>query len=367
MKCKKCRKEIPDGSKFCNHCGKPTSEKKLYRRADGLYTKSITIGGKRVQFYGKTEKEVYNKIADYKEEAAKGPLFADVAKAWRAEHWKTIQPTTQMTYELFYNELSEYFKNVHINQITHKEVANYLQQLPKSYSYKSCHHRFCVLKMIFRYAVIENLIPQSPCTEVKIPKGHGSKKRRAPYSSEIEVIKENTGLTFKGVSVGILAVFLLYTGLRRGEALALTFGDVDLKANRISVNKSVYYIGNDAHLKMPKTEAGIRNIIIPDYLLPLLPKGNKNDFLFSTEPQKPLNQYYFTRAWKYWQEQTGLKLTAHQLRHGYATLLHEAGVDVKDAQKLLGHANAAITQDVYTDVSAEQIAAVEKKINAYLQ
>ena len=66
MKCKKCRKDIPDGSKFCNHCGAPVeARKKLYRRPDGLYEKIMIIDGKRVAFRAKKEAEVYKKIREY--------------------------------------------------------------------------------------------------------------------------------------------------------------------------------------------------------------------------------------------------------------------------------------------------------------
>lgn len=367
MKCKKCRKTIPDGSKFCNHCGKPTSEKKLYRRPDGLYTKSITYNGKRVQFYGKTEKEVFNKIAAYKEEADKGEKFSVVAERWQAEHWKEIAPTTQKGYDSIYNEILEYFKDDYINQITHKDVSRYLKQLPNTYAYSTCHQRLAVLKMIFRYAVTEDIITDSPCSEMKVPKGHSTKKRRAPSASEITTIKKNVAVTYDGFRVGVLAVFLLYTGLRKGEALALTHKDIDSGNKRITVKKSAYWVENEAQLKTPKTESGVREIILPSYLLPLLPKGRADDYVFSTEPRELLTQSFYTKAWKYWQEETGLDLTAHQLRHGYATLLHEMGVDIKDAQKLLGHANTSITQNVYTEVSDTRLQAVEKKINAFIQ
>lgn len=368
MKCKKCRKEIPDGSKFCNHCGKPTSEKKLYRRADGLYTKSVTVNGKRVQFYGRTEKEVFNKIAAYKEEADKGEKFAAVADRWHEEHWNDIAPTTQKGYARIYKELTEeYFKDDYISAITHKDIARYMQQLPKSYAYSTCHHRLAVLKMIFRYAVAEDIIKDNPCNEIKVPKGHGTAKRRAPDTAEINVIKKSIGVTYKRFPVGVLAVFLLYTGLRKGEALALTHKDIDTDSMRITVNKSAYWVDDAPALKTPKTESGVRKIILPKFLLPLLPKGRANDYVFGAAPREMVRQKFFTNAWKRWKEESGLDLGAHQLRHGYATLLHEAGVDIKDAQKLLGHANTNITQNVYTDVSAAQFLAVEKKINAYIQ
>lgn len=76
---------------------------------------------------------------------------------------------------------------------------------------------------------------------------------------------------------------------------------------------------------------------------------------------------FFDKAWRYWRDETGIDLTAHQLRHGYATLLHEMDINVKDAQELLGHADASTTQNIYTEVSNRRKSAVADKINSYLQ
>ena len=76
---------------------------------------------------------------------------------------------------------------------------------------------------------------------------------------------------------------------------------------------------------------------------------------------------FFDKAWKFWRDETGIDLTAHQLRHGYATLLHEADVDVKDAQELLGHSDVSVTQNIYTEVSNRRRKKVAKQINSYLQ
>ena len=75
---------------------------------------------------------------------------------------------------------------------------------------------------------------------------------------------------------------------------------------------------------------------------------------------------FFDKAWTHWKEESGLDLTAHQLRHGYATLLHDADIDVKDAQYQLGHADASTTQNIYTEVSARKRADVAKRLNNFL-
>ena len=367
MKCKKCRKEIPDGSKFCNHCGTPTEKKKLYRRPDGLYEKIMTIDGKRVAFRAKKEADVYKKIREYEAAKESGPLFTDVAEQWHTEHWESLSPTTQQGYKFPYDEIKEYFTGDRIKEITHKDINAYIKQLPKSYARKTCTNRLNILNMIFKYAVVEDIIPDNPCSYITIPKGHGSKKRRAPTTDEIEKIKKSIDVEYKGFPVGFLAVFLLYTGCRKGEALALTFGDLDLRNMRIHVTKSVYFVNNEGKIKKPKTEAGIREIIIPNYLLTLLPSGGKSEYIFCRVPGELMKKDFFDKAWDSWRKQTGLDLTAHQLRHGYATLLHEADVDVKDAQDLLGHADASTTQNIYTEVSARRKTAVAQKINQYLQ
>ena len=58
-------------------------------------------------------------------------------------------------------------------------------------------------------------------------------------------------------------------------------------------------------------------------------------------------------------------MTAHQLRHGYATILHDAGIDVKDAQYLLGHSSVSMTQDIYTHIRQSRIVEAGKKLNDY--
>jgi integrase len=202
-----------------------------------------------------------------------------------------------------------------------------------------------------------------PLSELK-PYARNAKLHPA---EQIEQIKKSIGVMYKNFPVGLYVVFSLYTGLRRGEVLALTYGDIDRKEKIVKVSKSVYFVSNEGRLKEPKTEAGIREVPIPDSLLKMLPNGKKSDYVFSTFSDRPMTESFQRDAMDHWQKETGLKLTAHQLRHGYATLLHEADIDVKDAQELLGHADAGTTQNIYTEVSAKRKKAVAERINSYLQ
>ena len=372
MKCQKCRKTIPDGSKFCNHCGAPVAaNKKLYRLPDGLYEKILTIAGKRVAFRARKESDVYKKISEYEinraHEERQGELFSEIAEKWDREHSETISPTTDRGYRSAYNEIFEYFKGVYIKDITAKEINDYMKQLPKTYARKTCSTRLSILNMIFRYAIVEGYSEYNPCENVSVPKGHATKKRRAPTNDEEKMILSGLGVEYRGLPVGLLALFLYYTGCRKGEALALQFKDINRESERASITKSVYYVSNQPNLKPPKTEAGIREVVIPDRLMKILPDGKPDDYIFCEPSGDLLRQHYFEKAWAKWQKETGLKLTAHQLRHGYGSILLEADVGAKDMQSLLGHADISTTMNRYVEVREKRKEKTQKQINEYIQ
>jgi integrase len=157
---------------------------------------------------------------------------------------------------------------------------------------------------------------------------------------------------------------MLYAGLRRGEVLALTSRDVDFKAGVIHVTKALEYPGNQPEIKTPKTATGVRDVSIPSVLRPLIPKGS--GYLFCMEDGRPLTKIAYRHAWIQYCKAIGHDLTAHQLRHGYATILYEAGVPVLAAQKMLGHANASTTMNVYTHLREKQVKSAAVMLDEYL-
>lgn len=71
-------------------------------------------------------------------------------------------------------------------------------------------------------------------------------------------------------------------------------------------------------------------------------------------------------AWEAYVKATGLTITPHQLRHAYAGVLFEAGLDAKDAQELMGHANISVTRDIYTQISKTHKIKAQEKLNAFV-
>jgi site-specific recombinase XerD len=142
--------------------------------------------------------------------------------------------------------------------------------------------------------------------------------------------------------------------------------DVNFEGNTITVNKSLYYEGG-AHLKSTKTEAGER--IVPllaplkEILLPI--KKSPEDFVLGETKGKPLSQKRFRTLSKHYEEQTGVKVELHRLRHSYATIAVKNNVPPKILQTVLGHKNISTTMDIYTDVRKESIDMMGEILNDF--
>ena len=339
---------------------------KMYKRPDGLYEKGITINGKRVRFRGKTEREVLQKIAEYHEKEENGRTFEDVADDWYEKISREIQPTTlKRSYDPLYKRAVNHFGDMYIKDIKAKDINSFVSTII-TLSQKSVRNHLSIVKQILDYGVLVGEIESNPAIYVKIPKGLSKTKRQMISKEQIELINNNIDYPV----FGMFAYFLLYTGCRRGEALALKWSDIDFKNNIINIDKSVYYNSNKAEFKGTKTDAGTREIILLNNLAEKL-KGrhNKQHFVFSMDGgTTPLTQSQALKGWAKYCEHIGLEdVTPHMLRHTYASILYEAGIDVKSAQDLLGHADIQTTQNIYTHITKDKKAETANKLNAHFE
>lgn len=330
------------------------------KRADGLRQKQVTIGGKRHVFYGHSEREIMQKIREYKEDAKRGRTFQAVADEWKEEHFPTLSPTTAHGYIPALNRAIKAFGPERVSCITPKAIQKYLDRLAKAgFSHKTVSNHLVVINLIFNKAVLYGDIEYNPCAAVRVPKGLQKGRRDIPTAEEIEVVKSSLSAPF-----GLFAFLLLYTGCRRGEALALTYGDIDRENRLIHVTKSVYHDSNIPKIKRPKTAAGTRKIVLLDVLYNAIPIGPKDQPVFAGPDGGYMTNSYCRHMWERYLKATGLSITPHQLRHAYATILYEAGISDKDAQQLLGHANISTTRDIYTHISKSHQQLVADTLNA---
>lgn len=321
------------------------------KRSDGLYQRQITvtIDGKKKQkcFYAKTIPELNQKILNYQKEQEyvdNRIKFSTVADEWWGEHQKTLSPNSLHGYEKALEEAKFEFGEMIIEQISAMEINNYLLKLKaKKFGYKTICTRFQIIRQVFAYAVLFGYAPINVVLSVSIPRGLSQKRREMASDEDINRIKESDSL---------MAKLALYTGCRRGELLALRYEDIDRQEKTISISKSVYFESNQPHIKEPKTKAGVRMIPLLEPLEKILPK-RKTGYILN-QNGKMLTYTAMRYLWEKECKRLGISCGLHQLRHAYATRLYDLEIDVKSAQQIMGHADIATTQKIYTHLSEER-------------
>ena len=337
----------------------------LTRRKDGRWVKSKTINGERVFFYSmeKSEKkalrDIESQMVSYQGKIERGKTFQEVADEWEEVHYKKIQYQTASRYKSHVARAVEYFQGEYIRKITSEDISCFYQQLSlQGFSTKTIKDQASIVKLIMRYALIKRYISTNVADYVPVPTGKPKQEREPLTPDEIQAVKDNAHSEF-----GRIAYFLLYTGLRKGEMLALTYADIDLKNSVINVNKSVEYISNNPRIKKPKTKAGTRRVPLPEALKFLFSgKHSKSEIVFS-QGGKLMKKSYFRDHWVRYCRETGIDVTPHQFRHTYATFLFEWNISEKDAQQILGHADITTTQNIYTHITENRINETLKNIN----
>ena len=385
---------VPRNGAGCNRKGEIFMAK-LKKRADGLYQVSAMVEErgerKRKVFYGHTQQEARQKAIAYKEKQAAGRMFEVVADEWQDKHWSEIRAGTQNCYKPAYKRALEDFSGKPIGSIAPLDVKRAIDTMgKKGYAHHTVGIYLSVLTQIFDYAILMKDIDLNPTDKVKIPKGLTTTRRECPDDEKLETIRQNADVH----PFGLFPYMLMYTGLRRGELLALQWKDVDFGARTINVTKAVSYAatGNTAEIEHTKTKAGERKVVLLDRLAKkLLPlRGKPDEYIFGGKT--PLTLHVFMRRWRNYCIDVGLfewkevlrddkkaakegkkkkvtvlikdpTVTPHQLRHAYATMCFELGIDAKDAQQLLGHSKIDVTLDTYTHIRKNRLADVAAKLN----
>lgn len=334
--------------------------KKYHRRSDGLLetTRTDRRTGKRVHFYGRSERELNEKIMAFQGAGGRDRRFADIAEEWKKDHFDTLALNTLKSYRPAYQRAVAHFGKLYIRQIHPQDIKRFIVEFSQENggrARKTVTTQLLIIRMICGYSVEMGYIEYSPCDKVRIPKNL-SKKYREPATPEDEKRVKDSA------DIWLLPYLILYTGLRKGEALALSEEDFDFENQSIHVGKSVYFEGNRPRIKTPKTAAGIRTVPLLEPLREKLPK-EWSGYLFSIDGGKtPLSETQYQRLWREYSERTGVRATAHQLRHSFATMLFEWELSTKDAQDILGHSTVAMTQDIYMHITASH----RKKVADFL-
>lgn len=338
------------------------------KRADGRLMKKLTLDGKAHYIYGKTPTEIKNKIDQLNKKYYTNSLdVSDITlEKWSYKWLETYKKSNEKKTQKFYRDIIKLHIVPEIGLIKLKDlkqidIINLLNKMKNKGITKTCNYTLQTINQILNKAVENELIYKNVAIGIKLPKHKAKEKQVIPQEIIKKISELNTDDSF-------MFEFLIYTGLRRGELVPLTINDINLKDKTITINKAVHFEHNQAELKGTKTN---ENRIIPifdviyDKLSSLVKK--RSNFLFLSQRGTIMSEQSLKRKLEKICEEIDYKFTYHQCRHTFVTLMYEAGIDVKQAQKWSGHKDIQVLLNTYTHLgekkNKESIDKMNKKLS----
>ena len=349
-------------------------------RKDGRKEAGLSVGydenGKQIikHFYGKTITEARRKRDEYKQKLNEGiNNSGDITlNEWISRFCDVYKPK-DMDYLI--NRLSRSLGTRKLQSITEMDLQRELNTIAgMSTSHISKYMQ--IIKRIFLRARTNRLIVFDPAENLIAPKGTKG-THRALEKWEINAIMEY----WRIYPAGRWAMAMLLCGLRRSEMIALQWADINMDNRTLLVHASANIRKNQPVIQdKTKSRAGMRLLPICGQLYDMLsetPVAQRSGFVFRTTKNAPITESAARRNWITFCQRLTRQLNGervhpargsnndapgrivfncrmHDLRHTFATMLYDAGVDAKAAQYYLGHSDIKITLDLYTHLSHER-------------
>lgn len=228
-----------------------------------------------------------------------------------------------------------------------------LKKIDDHYSTNTIKGIVSVLKQALRLAITLEFVDKEYCSNLKMPSSE--EKEISVFTKKEQQVIESFCLNHKKRNyIGI--VICLYTGIRLGELLALTWDDIDFNSNLLTINKTSYSAKLDGKTQIivdkPKTKKSNRVIPLPNQLVKLLKiikKESNSKYVITTRNSGMVGNRSYQRTFKFILKKVNVPYrNFHSLRHTFATNAIELGMDVKTLAEILGHTNAMITLNRYS-------------------
>lgn len=245
-----------------------------------------------------------------------------------------------------------------LQKFVNAKLNNGNLQSGKGLSISSVYRMLSVLKLSLNLAVSMGKCEKEFASLIKLPKSNG--RKIDAFTKEEQKQIEYVCLKKKGNYIGF--IICLYTGIRLGELLALTWDDIDFENNMISINKTLgqFYINGKTttYINSPKTRNSNRIIPFSKQLKTLLQDKKKissSKYVISSKNGNMVQVRQYQKTFKSLLEACGISHKGiHSLRHTFATRSIEIGMDVKTLSEILGHCNTMITLNRYVHSMMEQ-------------
>lgn len=359
-------------------------------RKDGRYQAAITLENhKRKTFYGKTRKEVQDKLnkALYEQKQGiltTGPqqLLKDYLERWLEQVCKlTMRPNTYNQYHsTVHHHLIPSLGHIRLQKLTTEKVQAFCAEMQKEgLSAKTIVNIHSVLNSALENAVSWELVGRNVAKRVMLP----GIERYEAQTLTVEQAKKLVEVA-QGSRLEALLLVALTTGMRRGELLALRWSDIDFEKGIVHVRRTMNHItGLGYYEGEPKTKTGRRNIMLPDVAIEALiehqayqeqarikagKKWQDRGIVFCNIYGGFFSPSHVGDLFQGLLKKSGLPhIRFHDLRHSAATILLQAKVQLKTVQELLGHSTIATTADIYSHVSSEMREEVVNKMDDFFK
>lgn len=368
----------------------------IYLRKDGRWYGAVQNGynengrPKMVTVYGKTEAEAKRKLKEkiklinsngliLQNSTIKNVTVEEYCTNW-LENVKIneLKPSSYDRKETsLVNQVFPFIGMLQLSQLSIDNVQEMINQLRQSgLSYSSIKKAYEAINECCKYAVIRGDLSKNPCEGVTLPKNLKRQDGDIKFYTEEQIellLKQSTVKYSNGkykYRLGYGIQFLLYTGLRIGEALALTWEDVDFDNKIIKVNKNLKQVKNrdsdaQANYKIiiqnsTKTNSGHRIVPLNNKSIEALNHikevTGQYKYVFSTETGNNVYGRAYDTMFRKIQANCNFEniYGVHALRHTFASLLFKRGVDVKTVSEILGHKDVSVTYNTYIHLIQEQ-------------
>jgi integrase len=370
----------------------------ISKRSDGRWQAIVDLPpdiktGKRRRkwLYADTRPEVKRAANQLEERVASGN-FVDPSKVtvegyllqWLEDYCAHLENTTVNGYKRYIKKhVKPFLGDIKIQALKPIDIQRfYNDEFEKKYSGTTILQIHRILNKAFKDALKNDLIERNPMEKVDAP-SLGDFKPTIYNNKQFNNLMD----TIAGTSDEMPVLLAGILGLRRGEVFGLRWADINLKQGTISIRKSLVPVAGELELKNPKTKKSIRDISIPDDLIPILKKHRKtsmkilsqvnqdnssnwqgNSFVCCKPNGEMINPGSYSRQFKELLSNHNLPhIRFHDLRHFNATMMLKYGIDVKVAAERLGHSTPNITQITYQHVLKDIDVEAANKLNKILQ
>lgn len=336
-----------------------SGEGSIGRRDNGTYYAAIRLEGKRRWVYGKTRKEVADKIRELQSKAETGELpVAELTVEALLDRWleevvrvRNKEHTYVDYWRISKNHLKPALGNLKLTELRPDHIQALLNTISKAgKAPRTVRNVRAALRRALNQARRWRLLTHNPADLVETPRTEHTSRPEPLTVAELQAFRE----VIRGHPLEALFLLGMFLGMREGELIALRPQDIDLDTGVLHITGSMLYLQGKLTRQSPKTAGSRRTLPIPSPVKPFIAEllaggGGEREYLFTSDGGGPVKPYDVLREFRRLLKVAGLReVRFHDLRHGAATMLLLSGVDPRTVADILGHSSPTVTLNIYS-------------------